>query len=47
MERVSLRAEVAEPDPGRTAFYDELFAVYRSLYEPLREPMHQLTEMEA
>jgi xylulokinase len=36
--------EVTEPDPGRTAVYEETYEVYRSLYAPLREHMHQLVE---
>jgi xylulokinase len=40
--RVRLREEVTEPDPERARRYDELYAVYASLYGALREPMHEL-----
>lgn len=40
--QVRLRAEVTEPDASRSARYEELYAVYRSLYAALREPMHAL-----
>jgi xylulokinase len=41
-ERVRLRADVTEPDPERVRRYDELHAVYATLYPALREPMHAL-----
>ena len=31
-----------DPDPGARARYDELFAVYRSLYPALAPAMHAL-----
>jgi xylulokinase len=40
--QVRLRAEMTEPDPARVARYDELYAVYRSLYGSLRNQMHEL-----
>ncbi len=40
--RVRLREEVTEPDPERARRYDELYAIYASLYGALREPMHEL-----
>jgi xylulokinase len=40
--QVRLRAEVTEPDAARAALYDELYAVYRSLYGALRDQMHEL-----
>jgi xylulokinase len=40
--RVRLRDEVTEPDPERARRYDELHAVYASLYGTLRGPMHEL-----
>jgi xylulokinase len=40
--RVRLRSEVTEPDAERARRYDELYAVYASLYGALREPMHAL-----
>jgi xylulokinase len=40
--RVRLRAEVTEPDGDRARRYDELHAVYTSVYGALREQMHEL-----
>ena len=40
--RVRLREEVTEPDPESARRYDELYAIYASLYGALREPMHEL-----
>ena len=40
--RVRLRDEVTEPDPERARRYDELYAVYASLYPALRDAMHAL-----
>jgi len=37
--------EVTEPDARRVEIYDEIHAVYRSLYSTLREDMHRLTEL--
>jgi xylulokinase len=34
--------DITEPDPERVAIYDDVFAVYRSLYGTLREDMHRL-----
>ena len=42
--RVRLRAEVTEPDGERARRYDELHAVYASLYGALREQMHELAQ---
>jgi hypothetical protein len=39
---VRVREEVTEPDPGRAARYDELYAVYASLYPAARDAMHRL-----
>jgi xylulokinase len=41
-EQVRLRSEVTEPDATRSARYEEVYAVYRSLYAGLREQMHEL-----
>jgi xylulokinase len=40
--RVRLRDTVTEPDPERARRYDELYAVYASLYPALRDAMHAL-----
>jgi xylulokinase len=40
--RVRLRDEVTEPDAERARRYDELHAVYASLYGAMREQMHEL-----
>jgi xylulokinase len=40
--RVRLRDEVTEPDAERARRYDELYAIYASLYGALRAPMHAL-----
>ena len=45
--QVRLRAEVTEPDAARAARYDELYAVYRSLYGSLRDQMHELGRVAA
>jgi xylulokinase len=45
--QVRLRAEVTEPDAARAARYDELYAIYRSLYGSLREQMHELGRVAA
>jgi hypothetical protein len=39
---VRLRAEITEPEPSRAALYDELYAVYRTLYGALSDQMHEL-----
>jgi xylulokinase len=44
-EQVRLRGEVTEPDAARAARYDELYAVYRSLYAALRDQMHALDRL--
>lgn len=44
-EQVRLRGEVTEPDGARAARYDELYAVYRSLYAALRDQMHELDRL--
>jgi xylulokinase len=41
-EQVRLREEVTEPDASRSARYEAVYAVYRSLYGALRESMHEL-----
>jgi xylulokinase len=41
-ERVRLREEVTEPDPESARRYDELYAIYTSLYPSLSEAMHRL-----
>ena len=41
-QRVRLREEVTEPDPERVRRYEELYAVYTSLYPALRDAMHAL-----
>ena len=41
-ERVRLRSEVTEPDADEARRYDELYAVYRSLYASLKDQMHEL-----
>jgi xylulokinase len=40
--RVRLRDEVTEPDAERARRYDELYAVYTTLYPALRDAMHTL-----
>jgi xylulokinase len=35
--------DVTEPDPARSAIYDETYAVYRNLYGSLRDDMHRLS----
>jgi xylulokinase len=45
--RVRLREEVTEPDPERARRYDELYAVYASLYPALRDAMHALGRLAA
>ena len=42
MAHVRVREEVTEPDPARAARYDELYAVYASLYPAARDAMHRL-----
>lgn len=42
---VQTRERVTEPAPDRVAVYQEGYAVYRSLYGALREPMHRLVEL--
>ena len=39
---VRTRQEVTEPDPKHAAVYQDMFAVYRSLYDTLRDDMHRL-----
>ena len=39
---VRTRAEITEPDPKHAAVYEDMFAVYRSLYGTLRDDMHRL-----
>ena len=39
---VRTREEVTEPDPKHAAVYQDMFAVYRSLYDTLRDDMHRL-----
>jgi xylulokinase len=40
--RVRLRTEVTEPDGERARRYDELYAIYASLYGALHNEMHEL-----
>jgi xylulokinase len=42
MERVRMHDDVTEPDPERARAYDELYAIYGSLYPALRDGMHAL-----
>lgn len=42
---VHILDEVTQPDPARAAVYDEMYAVYRSLYPTLREDMHRLSDL--
>ena len=42
---VQTREHVTQPAPDRVAAYEEGYAVYRSLYGALREPMHRLGEL--
>jgi xylulokinase len=44
---VRILDEVIDPDPGRCATYDEIYATYRGLYATLREDMHRLTSIAA
>ena len=39
-------AIVLEPNPALRGRYDDLFGIYRSLYEASREPIHQLTALQ-
>jgi xylulokinase len=39
---VRMRESVTEPDPARARRYDELYAVFASLYPALRDAMHEL-----
>jgi xylulokinase len=39
---VGMRGAVVEPDPARARRYDELYAVFASLYPALRDAMHAL-----
>jgi xylulokinase len=39
-------AETFQPDPNRTALYDELFSAYESLYPATREHMHLLAGLQ-
>jgi xylulokinase len=41
---VRLREPVTEPDPERARRYDELYAIFASLYPALRDAMHALAE---
>ncbi|MDQ3855897.1 MAG: FGGY-family carbohydrate kinase, partial [Chloroflexota bacterium] len=43
--RIQLRAEVTQPDPGRSDLYDRYYELYRSLYPATRTAMRQLTEL--
>jgi xylulokinase len=45
--RVRLRDAITEPDPERARRYDELYAVYASLYPALRDAMHALGRLAA
>jgi xylulokinase len=40
-------AEVVEPESQDRAVYDETYAIYRSLYEHIREDLHGLTRIAA
>ena len=44
---VRTREETTEPDPGHAAVYEDMFAVYRSLYDTLRDDMHRLAALAA
>ena len=37
MQRVRMRDEVTEPDAARARAYDELYAIYGSMYPALRD----------
>jgi xylulokinase len=39
---VRLRESITEPDPERARRYDELYAIFASLYPALRDAMHAL-----
>jgi len=39
---VRLRESITEPDPKRARRYDELYAIFASLYPALRDAMHAL-----
>lgn len=41
---VRLRELITEPDPERTRRYDELYAIFASLYPALRDAMHALAQ---
>jgi xylulokinase len=40
--RVRVRETITEPDPERAGRYDELYAIFASLYPALRDAMHAL-----
>jgi xylulokinase len=42
MQRVRMHDDVTEPDAARARAYDELYAIYGSLYPALRDGMHAL-----
>jgi xylulokinase len=44
---VRTREEITEPDPKHAAVYEDMFAVYRSLYDTLRDDMHRLAALAA
>jgi hypothetical protein len=37
--------EVTEPDPTHAAVVEDTYAVYRSLYDSLRDDMHRLAAL--
>ena len=44
---VRVLSEVTEPDPRGSPAYDDVYAVYRSLYGTLRDDMHRLSDLAA
>jgi xylulokinase len=40
------RSGCVEPDPRHRAVYDELYGVYRSLYENTRDQVHRLAQIQ-
>ena len=44
---VRVLPDVTEPDPSRMAAYTDVYDVFRSLYGPLRDGMHRLSDLAA
>ena len=46
MKPAATEPEELRPDPSRRGRYDELYAVYRSLYPATREQAHALARLQ-